>query len=186
MQVSFRWNSSELHFNLGLGFSLVCETRGLSYTIKTKMYFISHNVPPCGQVLLRRTGIPISLSVLYMTLARKLGVPLEPVNFPNHFLLRWCQNQRRWAFNTFYCSLSEWNYIANTSKFQCQIYCYSSVYNAHCYRNHDVSVYDIFTSHCHIYSCELIQFTFYNDTSNQAVEMCFIVAYVLPCVCICR
>ncbi|XP_051749994.1 F-box only protein 21 isoform X1 [Ctenopharyngodon idella] len=47
------------------------------------------------QVLLRRTGIPISLSVLYMTLARKLGVPLEPVNFPNHFLLRWCQNQSR-------------------------------------------------------------------------------------------
>ncbi|XP_051960859.1 F-box only protein 21 isoform X1 [Xyrauchen texanus] len=47
------------------------------------------------QVLLRRTGIPISLSVLYMTLARKLGVPLEPVNFPNHFLLRWCQNQMR-------------------------------------------------------------------------------------------
>ncbi|XP_059192283.1 F-box only protein 21 isoform X2 [Centropristis striata] len=46
------------------------------------------------QVLLRRTGIPISLSVLYMTLARKLGVQVEPVNFPNHFLLRWCQKQR--------------------------------------------------------------------------------------------
>ncbi|XP_036383224.1 F-box only protein 21 [Megalops cyprinoides] len=46
------------------------------------------------QVLLRRTGIPISLSVLYMTLARKLGVQLEPVNFPNHFLLRWCQQRR--------------------------------------------------------------------------------------------
>ncbi|KAL7836878.1 hypothetical protein AOLI_G00281620 [Acnodon oligacanthus] len=45
------------------------------------------------QVLLRRTGIPISLSVLYMTLARKMGVLLEPVNFPNHFLLRWCQRQ---------------------------------------------------------------------------------------------
>ncbi|KAI5088148.1 F-box only protein 21, partial [Silurus meridionalis] len=45
------------------------------------------------QVLLRRTGIPISLSVLYMTLARKLGVVLEPVNFPNHFLLRWCQRR---------------------------------------------------------------------------------------------
>ncbi|XP_053085209.1 F-box only protein 21 isoform X2 [Pangasianodon hypophthalmus] len=45
------------------------------------------------QVLLRRTGIPISLSVLYMTLARKLGVLLEPVNFPNHFLLRWCQRR---------------------------------------------------------------------------------------------
>uniref|UniRef100_A0AAR2IW15 Hemimethylated DNA-binding domain-containing protein n=1 Tax=Pygocentrus nattereri TaxID=42514 RepID=A0AAR2IW15_PYGNA len=45
------------------------------------------------QVLLRRTGIPISLSVLYMMLARKMGVLLEPVNFPNHFLLRWCQRQ---------------------------------------------------------------------------------------------
>ncbi|XP_076846072.1 F-box only protein 21 isoform X2 [Brachyhypopomus gauderio] len=47
------------------------------------------------QVVVRRTGIPISLSVLYMTLARKLGVLLEPVNFPNHFLLRWCQRQPR-------------------------------------------------------------------------------------------
>ncbi|KAM6965664.1 F-box only protein 21 [Aplochiton taeniatus] len=46
------------------------------------------------QVLLRHTGIPISLSVLYMTLARKLGVQVEPVNFPNHFLLRWCQKPR--------------------------------------------------------------------------------------------
>ncbi|KAJ8286030.1 hypothetical protein GJAV_G00033710 [Gymnothorax javanicus] len=49
------------------------------------------------QVLLRRTGIPISLSVLYMTLAKNLGVHLEPVNFPNHFLLRWCQQRRESA-----------------------------------------------------------------------------------------
>lgn len=49
----------------------------------------------CVQVLQRRTGIPISLSVLYMTLARRLGVQLEPVNFPNHFLLRWCQKATR-------------------------------------------------------------------------------------------
>ncbi|XP_046907943.1 F-box only protein 21 isoform X1 [Hypomesus transpacificus] len=45
------------------------------------------------QVILRRTGIPISLSVVYLTLAQRLGVHLEPVNFPNHFLLRWCQKQ---------------------------------------------------------------------------------------------
>ncbi|XP_061458447.1 F-box only protein 21 isoform X1 [Rhineura floridana] len=43
------------------------------------------------QVLIHRTGIPISLSVLYLTIARQLGVHLEPVNFPSHFLLRWCQ-----------------------------------------------------------------------------------------------
>ncbi|XP_053135371.1 nitric oxide synthase, brain isoform X7 [Hemicordylus capensis] len=43
------------------------------------------------QVLIHRTGIPISLSVLYLTIAKQLGVQLEPVNFPSHFLLRWCQ-----------------------------------------------------------------------------------------------
>ncbi|XP_030074049.1 F-box only protein 21 [Microcaecilia unicolor] len=43
------------------------------------------------QVLIRRTGIPISLSVLYLTIARQLGVHLQPVNFPSHFLLRWSQ-----------------------------------------------------------------------------------------------
>lgn len=51
------------------------------------------------QVLLRRTGIPISLSVLYMTLAQRLGVQLEPVNFPNHFLLRWCQKPTGYSFH---------------------------------------------------------------------------------------
>ncbi|KAG5280664.1 hypothetical protein AALO_G00062630 [Alosa alosa] len=60
------------------------------------------------QVLIRRTGIPISLSVLYMTLARKLGVLLEPVNFPNHFLLRWCEKQRRYPI---YRSGSIYDYI---------------------------------------------------------------------------
>ncbi|XP_025898677.1 F-box only protein 21 [Nothoprocta perdicaria] len=45
------------------------------------------------QVLIRRTGIPISLSVLYLSIARQLGVKLEPVNFPSHFLLRWCQGK---------------------------------------------------------------------------------------------
>uniref|UniRef100_F7FWA8 F-box protein 21 n=2 Tax=Ornithorhynchus anatinus TaxID=9258 RepID=F7FWA8_ORNAN len=46
------------------------------------------------QVLIRRTGIPISLSVVYLTVARQLGVPLEPVNFPGHFLLRWGQGAK--------------------------------------------------------------------------------------------
>ncbi|KAL7986786.1 hypothetical protein Chor_013069 [Crotalus horridus] len=45
------------------------------------------------QVLIRRTGIPISLSVLYLTIAKQLGVQLEAVNFPSHFLLRWCQGK---------------------------------------------------------------------------------------------
>ncbi|MEO8704983.1 MAG: transglutaminase-like domain-containing protein [Kofleriaceae bacterium] len=39
-------------------------------------------------VLERRTGIPISLSVLYLEVARRVGVLAQGVNFPGHFLVR--------------------------------------------------------------------------------------------------
>lgn len=39
-------------------------------------------------VLDRRTGIPITLSLVYMEVARRAGLTLEGVNFPGHFLLR--------------------------------------------------------------------------------------------------
>jgi len=39
-------------------------------------------------VLDRRTGIPISLSVLYLEVARRLHVLAQGVNFPGHFLVR--------------------------------------------------------------------------------------------------
>lgn len=41
-----------------------------------------------NDVLDRRTGIPISLAVLMMAVARRLGVPLVGVSMPGHFLLR--------------------------------------------------------------------------------------------------
>jgi regulator of sirC expression with transglutaminase-like and TPR domain len=41
-----------------------------------------------NEVLDRRTGIPITLALLYMEIARRAGVPVEGVNFPGHFLLR--------------------------------------------------------------------------------------------------
>ena len=41
-----------------------------------------------NDVLERRTGIPITLSLVYMEVARRAGVSLEGVNFPGHFLLR--------------------------------------------------------------------------------------------------
>ncbi len=40
------------------------------------------------QVLTRRRGIPITLSVLAMTVGRRLGVPLAGVGMPGHFLVR--------------------------------------------------------------------------------------------------
>lgn len=41
-----------------------------------------------NEVLERRTGIPISLAVVYMEVARRAGLDIEGINFPGHFLLR--------------------------------------------------------------------------------------------------
>jgi regulator of sirC expression with transglutaminase-like and TPR domain len=41
-----------------------------------------------NEVLERRTGIPITLALVYIEVARRAGVPVEGVNFPGHFLLR--------------------------------------------------------------------------------------------------
>jgi len=41
-----------------------------------------------NDVLERRTGIPITLSVVYLDVARRAGVHAEGVNFPGHFLVR--------------------------------------------------------------------------------------------------
>lgn len=41
-----------------------------------------------NDVLDRRTGIPITLALLYMEVARRAGVLVKGINFPGHFLLR--------------------------------------------------------------------------------------------------
>jgi regulator of sirC expression with transglutaminase-like and TPR domain len=48
---------------------------------------------PCNsflnEVLDRRTGIPITLALVYIEVARRAGVQIEGVNFPGHFLMRY-------------------------------------------------------------------------------------------------
>ncbi|MCC7548859.1 MAG: tetratricopeptide repeat protein [Burkholderiales bacterium] len=41
-----------------------------------------------NEVLERRIGIPITLSILYMELGRRIGLPLQGVPFPGHFLVK--------------------------------------------------------------------------------------------------
>jgi regulator of sirC expression with transglutaminase-like and TPR domain len=41
-----------------------------------------------NEVLERRTGIPITLSLVYLELGWRLGLPLEGVSFPGHFLVK--------------------------------------------------------------------------------------------------
>ena len=46
-----------------------------------------------NEVLDRRTGIPITLSVVYMEVARRAGLQVDGINFPGHFLVR-CPEQK--------------------------------------------------------------------------------------------
>ena len=41
-----------------------------------------------NEVLERRTGIPITLAVVYIEVARRAGLHVDGVNFPGHFLMR--------------------------------------------------------------------------------------------------
>ncbi|HVG54890.1 MAG TPA: transglutaminase-like domain-containing protein [Vicinamibacterales bacterium] len=41
-----------------------------------------------NEVLDRRTGIPITLCVVYMEVARRAGLHIDGINFPGHFLVR--------------------------------------------------------------------------------------------------
>jgi regulator of sirC expression with transglutaminase-like and TPR domain len=51
-----------------------------------------------NEVLDRRTGIPITLALLYMEVARRAGVHVEGINFPGHFLLR-CPARREGPYS---------------------------------------------------------------------------------------
>jgi len=41
-----------------------------------------------NEVLERRVGIPLSLSILYIEVGRRIGLPLQGISFPGHFLVK--------------------------------------------------------------------------------------------------
>jgi regulator of sirC expression with transglutaminase-like and TPR domain len=41
-----------------------------------------------NDVIARRTGIPITLAIVFMEIARRAGLAVDGVNFPGHFLMR--------------------------------------------------------------------------------------------------
>ena len=59
----------------------------LGYRGNTEEYYDPRN-SYLNEVIDRKTGIPISLSVLYLEVGRRIGLPLEGVSFPGHFLVR--------------------------------------------------------------------------------------------------
>jgi regulator of sirC expression with transglutaminase-like and TPR domain len=59
----------------------------LGFSGNTDNYYDPRN-SYLNQVIDRRTGIPISLAILYMEFGRRVGLQLEGVSFPGHFLVR--------------------------------------------------------------------------------------------------
>jgi regulator of sirC expression with transglutaminase-like and TPR domain len=59
----------------------------LGFSGNTDTYYDPRN-SYLNEVMDRKTGIPITLSILYMALGRRIGLPLEGVSFPGHFLVR--------------------------------------------------------------------------------------------------
>jgi regulator of sirC expression with transglutaminase-like and TPR domain len=59
----------------------------LGYWGNTEDYYDPRN-SYLNEVIDRKTGIPISMSILYMELGRRIGLPLEGISFPGHFLVR--------------------------------------------------------------------------------------------------
>jgi len=54
-----------------------------------------------NEVIERKMGIPISLSVLYMEVAQRTGLPLYGVSFPGHFLVKYSDDRERIVIDPF-------------------------------------------------------------------------------------
>ncbi len=66
--------------------------RELGYTGNTDNYYDPRN-SFLNDVIDRRVGIPITLSILYMEIGRRVGVNLEGISFPGHFLAKCVTDQ---------------------------------------------------------------------------------------------
>jgi regulator of sirC expression with transglutaminase-like and TPR domain len=55
-----------------------------------------------NEVIERKLGIPITLSVLYIELGERLGVPVRGISFPGHFLVRFGEDPERLVLDPFF------------------------------------------------------------------------------------
>ena len=55
-----------------------------------------------NEVLERRVGLPITLSVLVLAIAQRLNLPIVGVGLPGHFVVKWRDAQNEIVFDPFY------------------------------------------------------------------------------------
>jgi regulator of sirC expression with transglutaminase-like and TPR domain len=54
-----------------------------------------------NEVLDRKLGIPISLSVIYMEVARRIDFPVQGIGFPGHFIVKCAAGEREYLVDPF-------------------------------------------------------------------------------------
>jgi regulator of sirC expression with transglutaminase-like and TPR domain len=64
-------------------------------------------------VIEKRRGLPITLSLLYMAVARRMGIRLDGMGFPAHFMLRYQDEMGSWLLDPFHRSVVPESEAAN-------------------------------------------------------------------------
>lgn len=73
----------------------------LGFTGNSERYYDAEN-SFLNRVLARRTGLPIMLSVLCMAIGNRLGLTVEGMGFPGHFMARYRDDAGAWLLDPFY------------------------------------------------------------------------------------
>ena len=89
---------------IDLGSVLLADIPLLSYELEAT-FRISYRFDPknsfLNEVMERKRGIPITLSVLYMEVAQRIGLPLLGVGFPGHFLVKYIDDEQEIVIDPF-------------------------------------------------------------------------------------
>jgi regulator of sirC expression with transglutaminase-like and TPR domain len=91
-------DESDLHRSIAVLNYVLFQKHG--YKGNRDAYFDARN-SFLNEVIDRRTGIPITLSVLYMEVARRIGLPLRGVGFPGHFLVKYLDHEQEIVIDPF-------------------------------------------------------------------------------------
>ncbi|XP_054721010.1 F-box only protein 21-like isoform X1 [Uloborus diversus] len=86
------WASSECKIILSCINTVIFEE--LKYFGNREDFYCAENTF-IDKVLQKKTGIPITLSIVYHYIAARLGVACLPVSFPGQFLLKWLEHTGR-------------------------------------------------------------------------------------------
>ncbi|NJN82419.1 MAG: hypothetical protein HC802_09185 [Caldilineaceae bacterium] len=76
----------------------LCEEMG--FLGNRENYYESQN-SFLSDVLDRRTGLPIMLSLVCMAVGRRLGAEVDGIGFPNHFMARYRDSEGEWLLDAF-------------------------------------------------------------------------------------